>query len=193
MIIKKIEQPDEKSESYIVECPHQKATSTPTPKRHKAQFDLSICKSCPLNQKCQIFRDKGRYYFNHDDYLRNKRNRNINNIPKERRKIRPNVEALMKEFKTQTRAGKLKVRGLFKTSLFAYNMGIAINFGRIYRYVSEKDIKEAFSLNLKDFLAKISSKQQIVILQTKVFRQILKSKTYFANLCLSSMNEILCF
>jgi len=192
-IIKKIEQPDEKSESYIVECPHQKATSTPTPKRHKAQFDLSICKSCPLNQKCQIFKDKGRCYFNHDDYLRNKRNRNINNIPKERRKIRPNVEALMKEFKTQTRAGKLKVRGLFKTSLFAYNMGIAINFGRIYRYVSEKDIKEAFSLNLKDFLAKISSKQQIVILQTKVFRQILKSKTYFANLRLSSMYDFLCF
>jgi len=141
-IIKKIEQPDEKSESYIVECPHQKVTSTPTPKRHKAQFDLSICKSCPLNQKCQIFKDKGRCYFNHDDYLRNKRNRNINNIPKERRKIRPNVEALMKEFKTQTRAGKLKVRGLFKTSLFAYNMGIAINFRRIYRYVSEKDIKD---------------------------------------------------
>lgn len=192
-IVKKIEQPNEESEGYIVECPHQKVTSTPTPKRHKAQFYLSICKSCPLNQKCQIFKDKGRCYFNHDDYLRNKRNRNINNIPKERRKIRPNVEALMKEFKTQTRAGKLKVRGLFKTSLFAYNMGIAINFGRIYRYVSEKDIKEAFSLNLKVFLAKISSKQQIVILQTKVFRQILKSKTYFANLRLSSMYNFLCF
>lgn len=125
--------------------------------------------------------------------MRNKRNRNINNIPKERQKIRPNVEALMKEFKTKTQAGKLKVRGLFKTSLFAYNMGIAINFGRIYRYVSKKDIKEAFSLNLKVFLAKISSKKQIVNFQTKLFRQILKSKKYFANLRLSSTYAILCF
>lgn len=191
-IPKKIEQLDEKSESYIVECPHQKVTSKPTPKHHKGQFDLSICKGCPLNQKCQIFKDKGRFYFNHKDYLRNKRNRNINSIPKERRKIRPNVEALMKEFKTKTQAGKLKVRGLFKTSLFAYNMGIAINFGRIYRYVSEKNIKEAFSLNLKVFLAKISSKKQIVNFQTKLFRQILKSKTYFTTLRLSIKYETLC-
>ena len=124
--------------------------------------------------------------------MRNKRNRNINSIPKERRKIRPNVEALMKEFKTKTQAGKLKVRGLFKTSLFAYNMGIAINFGRIYRYVSEKNIKEAFSFNLKVFLAKISSKKQIVNFQTKLFRQILKSKTYFTTLRLSIKYETLC-
>ena len=36
-------------------------------------------------------------------------------------------------FKNKTRAGKLKVRGQFKASLFAFAMGISINFGRIYR------------------------------------------------------------
>ena len=46
----------------------------------------------------------------------------------------------MKEFKTRTNGGKVKVRGLFKISLFAYNVGIAINFGRIFRYLSKINI-----------------------------------------------------
>ena len=56
----------------------------------------------------------------------------------------------MQEFKTKTKSGKLKVRGIFKASLFAYAMGISINFGRIYRLVAEK------GLNSIDFLEKIS-------------------------------------
>ena len=139
-IEKKIEQTSQSPNVYSVECPHQKTLSTPTKQRYKVRFDLNICKECPLKEKCQIFKNKGRYYFNHEDYLLDKRNRNIKNIPKERRKIRPNVEALMKEFKIRTRNGKTKVRGLFKTSLFAFNVGIAINFGRIYRYMMKKGI-----------------------------------------------------
>jgi hypothetical protein len=74
--------------------------------------------------------------------LQNRRNRNIMNIPEERRKIRPNVEALMNEFKTRTPGGKLKVRGLFKATLFAFNSGIAINFGRIYRYIAQNGLTD---------------------------------------------------
>lgn len=145
-IEKKIEQVAQSPDAYTVECPGQKAVSTPTKQRFKVRFDLSICKECPLKEKCQIFKNKGRYYFNHEDYLLGKRNSNIKNIPKERRKLRPNVEALMKEFKIRTRNGKTKVRGRFKTSLFAFNVGIAINFGRIYRYIIEYDlINEPFS------------------------------------------------
>ena len=139
-IEKKIEQIDHLPETYTVECPHQQATSTPTKKRHKAQFDLNKCAECPLKANCQIFKNNGRYYFTHEDYLLNKRNLNITTIPKERRKIRPNIEATMKEFKTRAPGGKIKVRGLFKTSLFAYSVGIAINFGRIYRYITINNI-----------------------------------------------------
>ena len=46
----------------------------------------------------------------------------------------------MKEFKSRTNAGKIKVRGIFKTTLFAFNVGIAINFGRILRYLSKLGI-----------------------------------------------------
>ena len=136
-IEKKIEQTSESPDVYTVECPFQKAESTPTKKRHKARFDMGICRQCPLNEKYQIFKNKGRYYFTHEDYLQNRRNRNIMNIPEERRKIRPNVEALMNEFKIRAPGGKLKVRGLFKATLFAFNSGIAINFGRIYRYIAQ--------------------------------------------------------
>lgn len=145
-IEKKIEKVSESPDVYTVECPGQKVESTPTKQRHKVRFDLSICMLCALNAKCPIFENKGRFYFGHNDYLMNRRNSNINNIPKERQKIRPNVEATMKEFKARAPNGKTKVRGLFKTNLFAYNLGIAINFGRIFRLICNNGSNESFSL-----------------------------------------------
>lgn len=123
---------------YTVKCPKQTVVSSKTKTRNKAIFEIEKCNKCPLKDKCNIFKNKGRYYFAHSDYLRNERNKNILKIPKERRKIRPNVEATMREFKGKTKAGKLKVRGIFKASLFAFAMGISINFGRIYRLLVEK-------------------------------------------------------
>ncbi len=143
-VVKKIVQIGQSPDVYTVECPGQTAVSTPTKQRYKVRFDLNICKQCPLREKCQIFKNKGRYYFKHEDYLLGKRNDNIMNIPRERRKIRPNVEALMKEFKSRTSNGKTKVRGIFKTTLFAFNTGIAINFGRIYRYVIGNELYHDF-------------------------------------------------
>ena len=80
-IEKKIEQTDQSPDVYTVECPFQKIVSTPTKKRHKVRFDMNTCRQCPLNDRCQIFKNKGRYYFTHEDYLQNRRNRNILNIP----------------------------------------------------------------------------------------------------------------
>ncbi len=131
----KIEEIQDSLQTYTVECPYQKVTSTPTKQRNKVRFDNNTCKACPLKNECRIFKNNGRFYFKHEDCLKNKRNNKINNIPTERQKIRPNVEATMKEIKSRTKAGKLKVRGVFKTWLFALNVGIAINFGRIYRYL----------------------------------------------------------
>ncbi|MEI7501218.1 MAG: transposase [Bacteroidota bacterium] len=153
-IEKKIEQISQSPDVYTVECPGQKAESTPTKQRYKVNFDTHICNDCPLKEQCQIFKENGRYYFGHENYLLGKRNSNIKNIPKERRKLRPNVEALMKEFKSRTQNGKTKVRGLFKTSLFAFNSGIAINFGRIYRYIIEYDLFNNLFSKIAPFLMK---------------------------------------
>jgi hypothetical protein len=187
-IEKKIVQISQSPDVYTVECPGQIAESTQTKQRNKVRFELNICKNCPLNEKCQIFKNKGRFYFKHEDYLLGKRNSNIRNIPIERRKIRPNVEALMKEFKTRTPNGKTKVRGMFKTSLFAFNAGIAINFGRIYRYITEYELINEFLSLINNFLMKNKLKISNMFFEIKkstyhqdIFAFKLNPTKYFSN------------
>ena len=126
-------------EEYTVNCPRQTVSSQKTKTRHKACFDVEICKQCPLNGNCPAKqqRDKRTYYFDRSDYLLGKRNRNIKSLPPERRKLRPNIEATVKEFtKPFNHKGKLRVRGLFKTMVYAHAMAISINFGRVWRYIA---------------------------------------------------------
>jgi len=125
---------------YTVKCPHQSVSSQKTKTRYKACFDVEICKQCPLSRNCPAKQqsDKRTYYFDRSDYLLGKRNRNIKSLPPERRKLRPNVEATVKEFtKPFNHKGKLRVRGLFKTMVYAHAMAISINFGRVWRYMTE--------------------------------------------------------
>lgn len=185
-IEKKIEKVDESPNVYTVECPEQKVISTPTKQRHKVRFDLSICKQCQLNGKCQIFKQKGRYYFGHNDYLLNRRNHNINNIPKNRRKIRANVEATVKQFKVKTQGGKVKVRGIFKTNIFAYSLSIAINFGRIFKYLTNTGISGACSFeDVKYRVEKWLKPVFFELFSRKIFAisQILRFIQDFINFC----------
>ena len=127
-------------DEYIVHCPHQSVRSQKTRKRYKACFDLAVCKQCSQAGRCcaKEQRSVRAYYFDRADYLQRKRNRNIKSLPTERRTLRPNVEATVKEFtKLFNHKGKLKVRGKFKTMLYAFSMGIAINFGRVWRYLDK--------------------------------------------------------
>lgn len=125
---------------YTVQCPKQTVKSEKTKKRHKACFDGEICEQCPFNDACPAKqqKDKRVYYFDRSDYLLGKRNRNIKSLPPERQKLRPNVEATVKEFtKPFNHKGKLRVRGLFKTMIYAHAMAISINFGRIWRCMAK--------------------------------------------------------
>ena len=124
---------------YTDKCPKQTVHSQKTKTRYKACFDLKICEQCPLNGACPAKQqsDKRVYYFDRSDYLLGKRNRNIKSLPPERRKLRPNVEATVKEFtKPFNHKGKLRIRGLFKTMMYAHATAISINFGRVWRHVS---------------------------------------------------------
>ena len=122
---------------YEVSCPLQKVKSEKTRIRHKACFDKKICDGCSLAGDCPTLIQKRVYYFTREQYLANKRKRNINTLPLERRKLRPNVEATIKEFvKPLNHKGKLRIRGQFKTMMYACSMGISINFGRIHRYLT---------------------------------------------------------
>jgi len=124
---------------YTVSCPHQKVKSKPTSKRYKAIFDISICKTCPFQGKCPTIKMKNNrvFYFNRKYYLNNKRRKVIETIPVERRKLRNNIESTMNEFVHKMPNRKLKVRGSFKTSIFAFSVAISINFGRIYRLIND--------------------------------------------------------
>ena len=150
---------------YLVTCPYQSVLSIPTLTKNKALFDKEICKDCPIAHKClsQIFKYHSIYYFSHDYYMRKCRHEMIKTIPKERRKIRCNVEASVQEFVRRTKNGKLKVRGRFQTAVFAYTTAISVNFGRIYRHTmknlpkptpnspQKSNVKELFN-NYKSFV-----------------------------------------
>ncbi len=143
--------------NYSVICPKQKARIKKVRKRYKAEFSIFICSDCPLKDQCpSILQKRVRvYYFDRKEYLKQKRLNSIEKIPSERRKLRNNVEATVSEFKRKMHNGKLKVRGKFKASVFAYTMAVSINFGRIFRYIDKLDYKIAqgvgiLALNVKD-------------------------------------------
>ena len=125
-----------------VKCPLQVAIAEFSDDKYRAIFNKEICQSCQYAECCQSReRKKDRIYiFIYDDYLRNKRINKALNLSPELRKIRANVEATMKEFAIRMKNHKLKVRGAFKTKLFAYSTAIAINFGRIFRYLQPETV-----------------------------------------------------
>jgi hypothetical protein len=123
-------------DQYIASCPNQRVEAEFVRKRFKAEFNLSICSSCSFASKCKLVKTKSArvYYFTSEEYLKKQRQANIKRIPKERRSLRTNVEATVSEFTRKMNNRKLKVRGYFKATLFAFSVGIGINFGRIDRY-----------------------------------------------------------
>lgn len=128
---------------YQVTCPLQTVKSKITRKQHKAMFDISVCQTCCQISNCPALQRKTHrvYYFTYKDFLRKKRHQTIMNIPVARRKLRSNVEATIQEFSCRMRNGKLKVRGYLKACIFAFSTALGINFGRIFRYLSNNPDK----------------------------------------------------
>lgn len=130
---------------FEVSCPLQRVQATATRKRFKACFDKNICRSCEHNNNtCRLISQKKWqvYYFREADYLKQCRQHSLQKIPAERRSIRNNVEATIKEFSCRMPGRKVRVRGSFKTSLFAYGVAMGVNFGRIYRHLQKNKERE---------------------------------------------------
>jgi hypothetical protein len=121
---------------YQVSCPLQTATSQSARMRLKACFHLEICAACAHASVCPAQQQKTcrTFYFTPDDAARQARYTRIATLPVERRSIRSNVEATIREFVNRLDRHTVSVRGLFKTALFALSRAMAINFGRIFRY-----------------------------------------------------------
>lgn len=109
-----------------------------TPKHYKAEFAAASCAGCPFAAMCLAQRRAhgGRtFYFTEADVVKQARHRRIETLPEARRTLRANVEATMKQFKAPCRNGKLRTRGLFAASRYAFLRAIGINFGRVYRHL----------------------------------------------------------
>ena len=141
-------------DEYIVSCPYQKVISQKSRKRLKAEFDLDVCQRCDKRTVCSSTQMKRcrTFYFTRDDYLRKKRLKQRSSVPADRLKLRNNVEATINEFTCKMPKSKLKVRGAFKTSVFAYSVAMSVNFGRIYRYIQDNtDIAASLITQFVDY------------------------------------------
>lgn len=92
-------------------------------------------------------------------------------------------------FERASQGGKTKVRGQFKTSLFAFNTGIAINFGRIFRYIVEYELFNCFSFPIALIHMKNLLKNNPMVIFTRKlspcqsnFQLIRDYSKYFSNL-----------
>jgi hypothetical protein len=110
-------------------------------KHLKAEFAAAHCAACPFAAVCTAQRRAhgGRtFYFTEADVVKQARHRRIETLPEERRTLRANVEATMKEFKAPCRNGKLRTRGRWGVSRYGFLRAMGINFGRIYRHLQRR-------------------------------------------------------
>jgi hypothetical protein len=109
----------------------------PTPTRFKAAFPAAACAGCPFAESCPaeaLARGGRSYYFTEETVLRQARHRRLQELPEERRTLRANVEATMRQFNAPLRNGKLRTRGLHAAGRYGFLRAVGINFGRIYRH-----------------------------------------------------------
>ena len=133
---------------YWVTCEHgqtvkaTKATKGKNAKRLRAVFDYNKCLQCPLNTKCKarvsgikIQLPKRTWYFSEEKIRLHRRLQNFNMLPNERKTLRANVEATVKEVKRGVKDGKIRVRGLIKAMIYLNMSSIAVNLTRIHKYL----------------------------------------------------------
>jgi len=111
---------------------------SPTAKHYKAEFAAAHCTGCPFAAVCptQLRLHGGRtFYLTEAELLKRLRHYRIETLPEERRTLRANVEATIRQFKAPCRNGKLRTRGLGAVRRYAFLRAVAVNFGRIYRHL----------------------------------------------------------
>jgi hypothetical protein len=141
-------------ESWQVSCPRQSVPAQRTRKRWKAEFDLAVCKECPLADQCPATEGKSarRWYFTPEDAARHRRWRRLQALPTERQTLRANVEATVRQMQGAMAEGKLKVRGLFKTQCYGLLRAIGVNLGRIARNIADPETEASLQALVKALL-----------------------------------------
>ena len=86
--------------------------------------------------------------------LSHQRLHNIYKIPEERRKLRANVEATIKEVKRGIKNGKSRLRGLVRNRFYLTLTSISVNLTRIHKYEINKVLFDYLCNIMKGLLPK---------------------------------------
>ncbi len=134
-------------------------TYTEGARRGRAVFDNDRCKLCPYKNKCLARPVGGKrtgerriWYFNETKILSHQRSHNIYKIPEERRKLRSNVEATIKELKRGVKNGKSRLRGLIRNSFYLTLTSISVNLTRIHKHGGINGLFDFFGKIMKELL-----------------------------------------
>lgn len=141
---------------YWVSCKNgETAIAKKADKRYKAVFDYYKCQKCPFLKECsartsgvKINRPIRTWYFAEEKILLHRRRQSKERIPKERWKLRSNVEASVKEVKRGIKNKKVRVRGIIKARFYLSLTCIAVNLTRIHKYLPTADKGIAGQLGL---------------------------------------------
>lgn len=141
---------DDDGEIYV-SCSHgQRVKAEISTTRHgnfigKAVFNSKICATCPHSEVCKTKnkrrkknKDKRLWVFYEPKMIAHQRIQNIYKIPEERRKIRANVEATIKEAKRGLKNGKSRARGLVRNMFYMTLTSIAVNLTRIHKNIIDE-------------------------------------------------------
>ena len=181
----KMEIKEDEKGNYWVTCEYgqkvraEKATKGKNAKRRKAVFSYEKCLQCPLKDKCRakisgvkINRPKRTWYFAEEKIRLHKRLQNINQIPEDRRKLRANVEATVKEVKRGIKNGKVRIRGQKRIKFYLSMTSIAVNLTRIHKYLTDKVLLAPNQPDRFDFYNKTS---EILIIKTIPLRLFIQN------------------
>lgn len=109
-------------------------------KGYVADFEPSICESCPYFDKCPVRLNKSNgnyaFYLNETRLKRIVRHSYIHFIPESRRALRSGAEATMWQYKCRTNAGKTRLRGLNRHKLWTLFLTLGINISRIHKHTT---------------------------------------------------------
>lgn len=112
-------------------------------KNWKVVFDYQICKNCQFAEKCNTKllgtkrgKPKRTYYFEQKDILSHARFQRFLDLPKEKKNIRANIEATVKEAKRGMKNGKIRVRTKIRAAYYLTFTAIAINLTRIHKFIN---------------------------------------------------------
>lgn len=132
---------------YQVRCPEQTVEAQRTPKKWKAEFAWTVCAACPVQEQCPTLAGKAarRWYFDAEDAQRHARWQCWAALPDERKTLRPNVEATIREMQGAMPKKQLKMRVAFATETYAFLRAIGVNFGRIARFLAAPDTDQTLS------------------------------------------------